>query len=118
MKGPGRVEVEEFPRPEVERGAVLMQVLFSGICGTDKHTFRGETVQYAGTPHERRLEYPIVCGHENVGVVVETGGGGPGTPPRPPPPRGPPPPGGHAPPRGGRVRPGGVPCPPPRRRAG
>jgi threonine dehydrogenase-like Zn-dependent dehydrogenase len=74
MKGPGRVEVEEFPRPEVERGAVLMQVLYSGICGTDKHTFRGETIQYAGTPHERRLEYPLICGHENVGVVVDTGG--------------------------------------------
>ena len=74
MKGPGRVEVEEFPRPEVERGAVLMQVQFSGICGTDKHTFRGETIQYAGTPHERRLEYPLICGHENVGVVADTGG--------------------------------------------
>src|SRR5436309_2480997 len=74
MKGPGRVEVEEFPRPEVERGAVLMQVLFSGICGTDKHTYRGETIQYAGTPHERRICYPLICGHENVGVVEETGG--------------------------------------------
>jgi threonine dehydrogenase-like Zn-dependent dehydrogenase len=73
MKAPGVIGVEEFPRPEVERGAVLMEVLFSGICGTDKHTFRGETVQYAGTPHERTLEYPLICGHENVGVVVETG---------------------------------------------
>jgi threonine dehydrogenase-like Zn-dependent dehydrogenase len=73
MKAPGVIGVEEFPRPEVERGAVLMEVLFSGICGTDKHTFRGETIQYAGTPHERTLEYPLICGHENVGVVVETG---------------------------------------------
>src|SRR5207244_1238426 len=83
MKGPGVSEVQEFPRPEVEPGAVLMQVLYSGICGTDKHTFRGETVQYAGTPHERRLEYPIVCGHENVGVVVETGGDVPDSAGRP-----------------------------------
>ncbi len=74
MKGPGRVEVETFPRPDVEPGAVLMEVVYSGVCGTDKHTFRGETIQYAGTPHERRLEYPLICGHENVGVVVETGG--------------------------------------------
>jgi threonine dehydrogenase-like Zn-dependent dehydrogenase len=74
MTAPGVIGVEEFPRPEVERGAVLMEVVFSGICGTDKHTFRGETIQYAGTPHERRLEYPLICGHENVGVVVETGG--------------------------------------------
>ena len=74
MKAPGVMEVETFPRPDVEPGAVLMQVLYSGICGTDKHTFRGETVQYAGTPHERRIEYPLICGHENVGVVEATGG--------------------------------------------
>jgi L-iditol 2-dehydrogenase len=86
MTEPGRVEVETFPRPEVEPGAVLMEVVYSGICGTDKHTFRGETIQYAGTPHERRLEYPLICGHENVGVVVETGGdvlASDGTPLRP-----------------------------------
>jgi L-iditol 2-dehydrogenase len=74
MKAPGLVEVESFARPDVETGAVLMRVLYSGICGTDKHTFRGETIQYAGTPHERRIEYPLICGHENVGVVLETGG--------------------------------------------
>jgi threonine dehydrogenase-like Zn-dependent dehydrogenase len=74
MTAPGAIGVEEFPRPDAERGAVLMKVLYSGICGTDKHTFRGETIQYAGTPHERRLEYPLICGHENIGVVVETGG--------------------------------------------
>jgi threonine dehydrogenase-like Zn-dependent dehydrogenase len=74
MTGPGEVEVQEFPVPEPEPGAVLMRVRLSGICGTDKHTFRGETLQYAGTPHERRLEYPLICGHENVGVVEATGG--------------------------------------------
>jgi threonine dehydrogenase-like Zn-dependent dehydrogenase len=51
-----------------------MRVSLSGICGTDKHTFRGETVQYAGTPHERRIRYPLICGHENVGVVEAVGG--------------------------------------------
>lgn len=86
MTAPGAIGVEEFARPDVERGAVLMEVVFSGICGTDKHTFRGETIQYAGTPHERRLEYPLICGHENVGVVAETGGevlASDGTPLRP-----------------------------------
>jgi D-arabinose 1-dehydrogenase-like Zn-dependent alcohol dehydrogenase len=53
---------------------VLLKIVCLGICGTDQHTFRGETRQYAGTPHERALEYPLICGHENVGVVVETGG--------------------------------------------
>jgi L-iditol 2-dehydrogenase len=71
---PGRIAVQQFSRPDPEPGAVLMQVHYSGICGTDKHTFRGENKQYAGTPHERDLTYPLICGHENVGVVLATGG--------------------------------------------
>jgi threonine dehydrogenase-like Zn-dependent dehydrogenase len=74
MTGPGEIEVRDFPVPEPEPGAVVLRVRLSGICGTDKHTFRGETLQYAGTPHERRIEYPLICGHENVGVVEATGG--------------------------------------------
>jgi threonine dehydrogenase-like Zn-dependent dehydrogenase len=74
VHGPGSVKVEEFPLPEPEPGAVLLKMRLSGICGTDKHTFRGETMQYAGTPHERSIDYPLICGHENVGDVVATGG--------------------------------------------
>jgi L-iditol 2-dehydrogenase len=71
---PGLISVREFAMPEPEPGAVLMKVHYSGICGTDKHTFRGESKQYAGTPHERDLTYPLICGHENVGEVVALGG--------------------------------------------
>ena len=75
LLAPGQLELRHYPYPEqLEPGAVLLQMLASGICGTDKHTFRGETMQYAGTPHERRLTYPLICGHENVGVVEATGG--------------------------------------------
>jgi threonine dehydrogenase-like Zn-dependent dehydrogenase len=71
---PGCITLRQFTLPEPEPGAVLMQVRLSGICGTDKHTFRGENKQYAGTEHERDLTYPLICGHENVGVVLATGG--------------------------------------------
>jgi threonine dehydrogenase-like Zn-dependent dehydrogenase len=74
VRGPRSIEVTEFPSPDLEDGAVLMRVSFSGVCGTDKHTWRGETKQYAGTPHEREVEYPLICGHENVGVVEAVGG--------------------------------------------
>ena len=74
MRGPGDVAVAEFPRPELREGEVLLRLSLSGVCGTDKHTYRGETKQYAGTPHERDLAFPIVCGHENVGVVEEVSG--------------------------------------------
>jgi L-iditol 2-dehydrogenase len=48
-----------------------MRVEMSGICGTDKHTYLGETTQYAGTPAETDTPFPIIQGHENVGVVAE-----------------------------------------------
>jgi L-iditol 2-dehydrogenase len=74
MEAPGRVAVHEFDVPAADEGAVVIKMSLSGICGTDKHTFRGESKQYAGTAHERDIEYPLICGHENVGVVVDVGG--------------------------------------------
>jgi L-iditol 2-dehydrogenase len=74
---PRRLEVREYPYPAVlEPGAVLLRMLASGICGTDKHTYRGETRQYVGTEYERSTPFPIIQGHENVGVVAELGSGG------------------------------------------
>lgn len=75
IHAPGDLRLETFPRPEPEPGAVLLRVLYSGICGTDKHTWRGESKQYAGTAHERDAAYPLICGHENVGVIEAIGGG-------------------------------------------
>ncbi len=71
---PGHVEVRTFDVPDPEPGAVILRMRLSGICGTDKHTYRGESKQYAGTAHERDLVYPLICGHENVGVVEAVGG--------------------------------------------
>ncbi|HET8980336.1 MAG TPA: alcohol dehydrogenase catalytic domain-containing protein [Solirubrobacteraceae bacterium] len=77
LVAPERLEVREYPYPQaLEPGAVLLRMLASGICGTDKHTFRGETAQYVGTPHERRTPFPIIQGHENVGIVTDLGPGG------------------------------------------
>src|SRR6266513_1890529 len=75
MTAPGHLEVRRFPLPEPAPGAVVMKVTYSGICGTDKHTYRGESKQYAGTDHERDIIYPLICGHENVGVIEAIGGG-------------------------------------------
>ena len=77
LVAPFDLRVERYPYPvELEPGAVLLRMLASGICGTDKHTYRGETEQYAGTDHARSTPFPIIQGHENVGVVVDVGPGG------------------------------------------
>jgi L-iditol 2-dehydrogenase len=71
LTGPGAYELQQFPRPTLPDGSLLMQMEMSGICGTDKHTFLGETKQYAGTPAETDTPFPIIQGHENVGIVSE-----------------------------------------------
>jgi threonine dehydrogenase-like Zn-dependent dehydrogenase len=77
LVAPRQLEVRTYPYPEhLEPGAILMRMIASGICGTDKHTFRGETEQYVGTEYERSTPFPIIQGHENVGVVAELGEGG------------------------------------------
>ncbi|MBK1783405.1 zinc-binding dehydrogenase [Prauserella cavernicola] len=60
------LEVRDFPRPELEPGAVLLRTLGSEVCGTDTHLWKG---QLAGVP------YPIIPGHVSVGVVAEVGAG-------------------------------------------
>jgi threonine dehydrogenase-like Zn-dependent dehydrogenase len=69
---PGKYEIREYPLPEPAPGCVLVKMELSGICGTDKHTFQGYTTQYGG----RKLEFPIIQGHENVGTVAAIGGNG------------------------------------------
>jgi L-iditol 2-dehydrogenase len=78
IEAPGRFALDHFPYPDPEPGAVVLRIEHSGICGTDKHTWRGESLQYAGTDHERDAAYPLICGHENVGVIEAVG---PGEPP-------------------------------------
>ena len=77
LVAPFDLRVERYPMPtDLEPGAVLVRMLASGICGTDKHTYRGETEQYAGTDHASSTPFPIIQGHENVGVVEAIGAGG------------------------------------------
>ena len=75
VAAPHRIELRELDDPGPAPGHGVLDVRLSGICGTDKHTFRGESLQYAGTPHEHSIDYPLVCGHENVGVLSELGEG-------------------------------------------
>jgi threonine dehydrogenase-like Zn-dependent dehydrogenase len=69
---PGRYELREYPLPEPAPGCVLVKMEMSGICGTDKHTYQGFTTQYG----DRKLEFPIIQGHENVGTIAAIGGDG------------------------------------------
>lgn len=73
---PGKYELREYPLPDPAPGCVLVKMELSGICGTDKHTYQGFTTQYAGTGEGKRIRFPIIQGHENVGTIAAIGGDG------------------------------------------
>ena len=73
VSAPGTLTLEDFPEPELGPGEALMRMELSGICGTDKHVFKGEGTLYAGTMMETEAKFPVIPGHENVGVIEEIG---------------------------------------------
>lgn len=75
MVKPGKIEIQFFPLPNPEPGAVLIKRELCGICGTDKHSYSGFAVQYSGTDHERSLPFPVIPGHEIVGTIATIGPG-------------------------------------------
>lgn len=71
MVRPGEMDIRDFPYPQLGDGAALLRVEMCGICGTDKHTWRGETQQYAGTATASVTPFPIIPGHEVIGTILE-----------------------------------------------
>ncbi|MGC4046898.1 MAG: zinc-binding dehydrogenase [Armatimonas sp.] len=59
------IEVREFPEPVLEPGGVILETIYSEVCGTDVHLWHG---RLSGVP------YPLIPGHVSVGRVLETGG--------------------------------------------
>jgi len=77
MVAPGKMEYQQVPYPDhLEPGAMIVKMEMSGICGTDKHAFKGETTLYGGTETEQDMVFPSIHGHENSGIVVEMNGKG------------------------------------------
>ena len=60
----GVFEDYEFTRHSVGSNDILIDILYSGICHSDIHSVKGDW----GNPN-----YPIVPGHEIVGIVTQVG---------------------------------------------
>src|SRR6478736_3716893 len=67
--GPGKVEVESIPFPELRLGdrkcehGVILKIVTTNICGSDQHMVRGRTTAPSG----------LILGHEITGLVIEAG---------------------------------------------
>ncbi|MEU2911718.1 glutathione-independent formaldehyde dehydrogenase [Streptomyces massasporeus] len=65
-KGPFEVAIEQVEDPRIQHpNDVLVRVTSTAICGSDLHMYEGRTAAEPG----------IVFGHENLGVIEETGEG-------------------------------------------
>ena len=62
--GYNKMELLEIEKPVPKDREVLVKVIYTGICGTDIHGFKGEY---------DRLKTPLVLGHEFSGVVEAIG---------------------------------------------
>ena len=62
----GTFRVEELEVPEPAPGTVLLRQELAGCCATDAHAYLGQW----------KTEFPVILGHENVGVVEALGSGG------------------------------------------
>jgi threonine dehydrogenase-like Zn-dependent dehydrogenase len=63
-------EIREYPVPEPEPGAALVQIALANVCGSDLHLWRGEL-----DPVKRGRAVPIHQGHEGTGRIAALGEG-------------------------------------------
>ena len=63
LLGPERLEIREYPVPEVADDGALLRIGLGGVCGTDVKYFRGRI----------DMPYPVILGHEIVGRVERLG---------------------------------------------
>lgn len=70
-KGLGQpFEIQEFPIPDPEPGAILIKITMATICGSDLHMWRGDLdIGAMGSP------MPTILGHEMTGTVAKLGEG-------------------------------------------
>ncbi len=59
----GKMEVKEFPMPEVGDDDILVKVEGCGICGTDSHEYKRDPFGLI----------PVALGHEGTGEIVKLG---------------------------------------------
>ena len=65
LLGTRDLRLTDVPEPEARPGEVVIAVEAAGICGTDRHLFKGE---FPCTP-------PVTLCHEFSGIVTDTGAG-------------------------------------------
>ena len=62
--------IEEFPVPDPDPGAIIVRITQAGVCGSDRHAYRGAGNAFQTMPPNGRI-----MGDEGNGVVFKLGAG-------------------------------------------
>ena len=65
---PKTLEAREFARPAIGADDALLRIEACGICGSNYEKYEGAQPQ-----HEDYSPYPVIPGHEPLGVIEEIG---------------------------------------------
>lgn len=60
LEKPGQLNLVSIEQPKLPFGSVMLEIEACGICGTDRHLYKGE----------KPLGKPVILGHEIVGRIV------------------------------------------------
>lgn len=63
LLGPDKLEIREYPIPDIPPAGGLVQIEMAGVCGTDVKYYHGKI----------QLPVPVILGHEILGRVVKLG---------------------------------------------
>jgi alcohol dehydrogenase len=63
LLGPDKLEVREYPMPDIPADGGLIKIEMGGVCGTDVKYLHGKL----------KVDYPIILGHEILGRVEKLG---------------------------------------------
>ena len=66
----GKTELAEEDLPPIKDNQILVKIELSGLCGTDLHVWEAG---YGPHRMSGAAEYPLVPGHEYVGIIEEKG---------------------------------------------
>ena len=58
-----KLKIVDYPVPKVEDNGILLKMELCGVCGTDMHLYEGNM----------KIPFPVIPGHEWVGVIEEIG---------------------------------------------
>jgi threonine dehydrogenase-like Zn-dependent dehydrogenase len=64
----GVMELRSFPYPTIDKDSAIIRVDMTGVCGTDRHIFKGDATKVRG-----KSLFPFIEGHEIIGTIVEIG---------------------------------------------